>query len=499
MHRSFALLLLFCWTTVAIAADRPPNVLLIVADDLGYGDLGCYGGKHARTPTIDALAGQGMRFTQFRVNPLCAPTRAALLSGQYSLECGVWRAPNQAEPGDEHRRELHHDVILLPQFLKQAGYATGMFGKWHLGYDSPNRPNDRGFDQFVGFLGGAHPYQGRNNSRILRNGQPLVDRRHLTDLFTDEAISFIEANQSRPWFCYLPYNAVHGPLWEAEHKRPSGKPEWLAKGEGRGLDFPLRDYCAVLEHLDDSIGRVLKTVHEQGLDEQTLVLFISDNGALEEKYPGDNGPLRGEKGTVYEGGIRVPGMIRWTNQIPAGTISDAPAMVFDLFATCLEAARVAIPKTNGKHPVHGVSLLEHARSKGASKLPQRHLFWDLWGKLAVWHDGWKLVGMIDNHRGRFAEAVPQIEAAQFELYYLPDDLAEQHDLAASKPAQYAELKERLLAWFKASTQPWPAWSLTGASATRRCPTPGKPLRPFRHPLGRAPGWRRPAAPDRPAG
>jgi arylsulfatase A-like enzyme len=453
MVQKWILLLLMGWSAVGLAAERLPNILLIVADDLGYGDLGCYGGKHAQTPAIDGLAASGLRFTQFRVNPLCAPTRAALLSGQYSLETGVWRAPNQVATSNERRRELHHDVTLLPQRLKQAGYATGMFGKWHLGYDAPNTPNDRGFDEFVGFLAGAHPYVARNDSRLVRNGQPFDDNRHLTDLFTDEAIAFIEANRQRHWFCYLPYNAVHGPLWDPQRQRASGKADWLAKGQQRGLDFPLRDYVSVLEHLDDSIGRVLRALNERGLDRQTLVLFVSDNGALEEKYPGDNGPLRGEKGMVYEGGIRVPAIIRWPGDIPGGTVSDAPAMAFDLFATCFEVAGMAVPQRNGQHSVHGVSLLAHARSAGKQPLPDRYLFWDLWGKLAAWHDGWKLVGQIDNHRGRFAEAIGQIEQAQFELYYLPDDLAEQRDLAASKPAEYADLKKRLLEWFRTSTGP----------------------------------------------
>src|SRR5688572_14156425 len=150
-NRSLLLLLLLSAASIVHAAEERPNILLIVADDLGYGDLGCYGGKLARTPQIDALARSGARFTQLRVNPLCAPTRASLLSGQYSLETGVWRAPNHAEAGSDRHREMRHDLKLLPQLLRETGYATGMFGKWHLGYNSPNLPNDRGFEQFVGF------------------------------------------------------------------------------------------------------------------------------------------------------------------------------------------------------------------------------------------------------------------------------------------------------------------------------------------------------------
>lgn len=442
----------------ATAAERRPNVLLVVSDDQGYGDVGCYGAKGLRTPRMDALAATGLRFTQFRVNPLCAPTRASLLSGQYSLETGMWRGPSRKERGkkdgdsESGLRKLRDGLKLLPQLFHEAGYATGMFGKWHLGYEPPDVPNSRGFDQFVGFLGGSHPYEPGRGAPILRNGEPIRDDRHLTDLFTDEAIAFIEKHREQPFFCYVPYNAVHGPMWSPDHPRPSGKPEWLERCAERGLDFPRRDYCAVLEHLDDSLGRLLATLRRWNLEENTLVIFVSDNGAMIDKYPGSNGPLRGEKGMTYEGGLRVPAMMRWPGVIPAGSTSDAPAMVFDLFATCLDAAGIPIPPKNADRPAHGVSLLKHARSGGKEPLPERYLFWDLWGKLAAYHDGWKLVGQIDNHRGRFAEAVPQIEAAQFELYYLPNDLAEQHDLAKENPAIYADLKQRLVAWFKQSTQ-----------------------------------------------
>jgi arylsulfatase A len=289
----------------------PANILLIVADDLGYGDLGCYGGSGARTPRIDALAAEGLRFTQFRVNPLCAPTRASLLSGLYSLETGMWRGPSRQERADGNDRELHADLRLLPQLLQAAGYATGMFGKWHLGYASPNLPNDRGFQEFVGFTGGSHPYDAVRGAPVLRNDQTLEDGRHLTDLFTEEALAFIETHRARPFFCYVPFNAVHGPLWSAERERTSAKREWLARLEERGIDLPRRDYYATLEHLDDSIGKLLAALRRLGLEQRTLVVFLSDNGALEDKYPGDNGPLRGQKGEVYEGGIRVPAVLRW--------------------------------------------------------------------------------------------------------------------------------------------------------------------------------------------
>lgn len=462
------------------AAETKPNIVLIVADDLGYGDLGCYGSTRHRTPNIDALAAGGMRFTQFRVNPLCAPTRASILTGLYSLETGMWRGPSRAggaeDEGEEegaparprrerrqrsqteaaaaetNTRELHADLRLLPQYLKEAGYATGMFGKWHLGYEAPNVPNGRGFDEFLGFLGGAHPYNPQRGEPIQRNGTSISDARHLTDLFTDEAVAFIEARRDTPFFCYLPYNAVHGPLWTTERQAASAPKEWLDKAAARGLDFPQRDYAATLEQLDFSVGRIVGTLRRLGLEGRTLVIFVSDNGALEDVYPGDNGPLRGQKGQTYDGGIRVPAIMRWPQVVPEGAVSDAPAMAFDLFATVLDAAGIAVPQKNGSHEVSGMSLLEHARSGGTSPLPERYLFWDLYGSLGAYHDGWKLVGEIGNHHGRFAEAVPQVEAAELELYYLPDDLGEERDLSKSKPEAYADLKRRLVEWFRESTR-----------------------------------------------
>lgn len=466
----------------ASAAEPRPNVVLIVADDLGYGDLGCYGSKRHVTPNLDALAAGGVRFTQFRVSPLCAPTRASILTGLYSLETGMWRGPSQAGGNDEEEgekaggrprpsregrerrprtegdatktntRELHADLRLLPQCLREAGYATGMFGKWHLGYDAPNVPNGRGFDEFVGFLGGTHPYDTQRGEPIRRNSTPIMDGRHLTDLFTDEAVAFIEAHRDVSFFCYLPYNAVHGPLWAPDRQTASAPQEWLRKAAARGLDFPQRDYSATLEQMDAGVGRITEALRRLGLEERTLVVFVSDNGALEEQYSGDNGPLRGQKGQTYEGGIRVPALMRWPGVIPEGVVSDAPAMAFDLFATILDAVGADVPQKNGNRAVSGVSLLGHVRSGGTAPLPDRYLFWDLYGKLGAYHDGWKLVGNIKNHRGRFAKAVPQIEAAAMELYYLPDDVGEERDLSRTKPEVYAELKGRLVEWFRESTR-----------------------------------------------
>src|SRR4051794_6872706 len=355
---------------------RRPNILLIVSDDQGYGDSTGYWDTDLQTPTIDGIGRNGVRFTRFRVNPLCAPTRASFMTGLYSLEAGMWRGPgagDRAEPEGGwpgNARRIRDNIVMLPQLLKGAGYATGMFGKWHLGEDPKNVPNARGFDEFVGFLGGSHPYRLGRNSRILHDGKTLdAAGKHTTDLFADHAIAFIKAHKDAPFFCYLPFNAVHGPLRSPDRDADSGKPEWLSYYEKRGVPQPRRDYCAVMTHADGRIGDVLKALRELELESSTLVIFTSDNGGILHDYPSNNGPLRGGKGQAYEGGIRVPAAMKWPGVIPPGTVSSAGAAAFDIFSTVLAAADVAVPPKNGDYAVRGVSLLPHARSGGRDPLP----------------------------------------------------------------------------------------------------------------------------------
>ena len=432
-----------------------PNIVLIVTDDMGYGDCSSYWNTDLQTPFIDEIGRNGVRFTQFRVNPLCAPTRASIMTGLYSLEAGMWRGPGESARGKEpsggwpaDERRVPDDIVMLPQLLKKAGYATGMFGKWHLGYDDRNTPNARGFDQFVGFLSGAHPYWLRANSRLEEDGKPLKNEGHTTDLFADRAIAFIRANRDRPFFCYLPFNAVHGPMRTADRPADSAQPEWLAYYEKRGVPQPRRDYNGVMTHADARIGDVLKTLRELGLEKNTLVICHSDNGGILHTFPSNNGPLRGGKGQTYEGGIRVPAVMQWPARIPAGTVSRADAAHFDVFATALEAAGIPIPAKNGKFPVHGVSLLTHAQTKAATPLPDRYLFWDLYGQCGALHGKWKLVGEIGNHHGRFANAVRDAEKAKFELFDLDEDIGEKRNVAADYPEIYADLKQRHLEWLR---------------------------------------------------
>jgi arylsulfatase A-like enzyme len=228
------------------ASTDKPNILLIVSDDQGWGDASCnWKDTDIETPVMDEIARTGVRFSQFYVNPLCAPSRSSFFTGQYSMENGMWRGPSRE---NSNTRCIRSDVKILPQLLKQAGYRTGIFGKWHLGYQTPNTPNDRGFDEFYGFLGGAHPYTPTPAGRLLHNRERYYEDLHLTDYFTEKALSFIKdcAEKKTPFFCYVPYNAVHGPLWLADKPRASGKKDWLELYAKKGVDFPRRDYNAIL-------------------------------------------------------------------------------------------------------------------------------------------------------------------------------------------------------------------------------------------------------------
>jgi len=429
-----------------LSLPSKPNIVMIVSDDLGYGDVGCFGGADVHTPHLDRFAREGVKLTALRVNPLCAPTRAALLSGLYSQEAGLERAPRE---GGNNERTLDKNVRLLPQILKDHGYATGIFGKWHLGSEAPNLPNQRGFDEFFGFLDGSHPYAlTKKEHRILDNGKPSAVREgHTTDLFTERARRFIQSNKSRPFFCYVAYNAVHGPLWTMDKQKSSGTAAWLDFYAKRGVPFPRRDYNAVISHMDECIGQILALLRDLNLEKQTFVIWISDNGAQCDKYPGNNSPWRGEKGMVYEGGIRVPGAVRWPGVFPSG-VCDANVMHFDFFTTVLDAAGVAPLSGNGAMPVRGINLLPHLRSACKTPLPDRYLFWELSGRMAVLHNQWKLVGEIPNPHGKYAKALPQVEKADFALYNLKDDPHEKTNLAGQHSEIYAKLKQQYVDWWR---------------------------------------------------
>jgi uncharacterized sulfatase len=323
-----------------------PNIIIILADDLGYGDLGCYGHAHFKTPNLDRMASEGVRLTQFNTPmPFCAPTRAALVTGRYPFRCSLTTNPAPDSGPAADRTALPLAEVTLPQVLHQAGYATGMVGKWHLGHQRPEYlPTRRGFDEYLGI-----PYSNDMRPVRLLDGEQEVEypvvQATLTRRYTERAIRFIERNRSRPFCLYLAHSMPHKPLACSES---------FYNKSGAGL------YGDVLAELDWSVGQVLTKLKDLGLDERTLVVFTSDNGPW---YGGSTGGLRGMKSTTWEGGFRVPCIFRWPGRLTAGAVCRDLAVTMDLFATALAAAGVSAPKDrviDGKDLLPLFSGKEHA-------------------------------------------------------------------------------------------------------------------------------------------
>lgn len=416
----------------AAFAQRPPNIVLIVADDLGYADLGVHGCRDVPTPNIDSIATNGVRFTNGYVScPVCSPTRAGLLTGRYQQRFGheFNPGPPTAENADF---ELPADERLFPEYLKEAGYATGMFGKWHLGYKDGSRPLDRGFGEFLGFLGGSHSYREVEEGpkqAILHGTEPIKEIEYTTDAFASEAAAFVECHNETPFFVYLPFNAVHTPL-EAIDK-------YRARFESIS-DNRRRTFAAMLSAMDDGVGLVLSKLRKLGLEENTLVFFVSDNGGPTEQTSSRNDPLRGAKGQLYEGGIRVPFLMQWRGHVPAGLVYEKPVIALDILPTALKAAGVAQPDEIG---LDGVDLMPFMTAT-AEEEPHEYLYWRHGEQWAVRNGDWKLV------RPRGSESV--------ELYHLPDDIAERKNLAGDAEDRVNELRAAYDAWNSQLAAPrWP--------------------------------------------
>jgi len=327
-----------------------PNVVLILVDDLGYGDLACCGARDMKTPNIDLLMSSGMRFDRFYANcPVCSPTRAALLTGRYPDLVGV-PGVIRTHPNNSWGY-LSADAVLIPDLLSRAGYHTALVGKWHLGLESPNTPNERGFDHFHGFLGDMmddYYTHRRHNINYMRLNESEIDPEgHATDLFSRWSVEYIRdrARSGQPFFLYLAYNAPHTPIQPPE--------EWVARVMKRepGIDTRRAKLIALIEHMDDGIGNVMAALAESGVERNTLVIFTSDNGG-QVGVGACNGPLRGGKQDMYEGGICVPMCAVWPGKIAADTCSDRVALSMDVFPTICEACRTRV-----EHEIDGVSIL----------------------------------------------------------------------------------------------------------------------------------------------
>ena len=447
-----------------------PNILFIVSDDHGWGDLPSnWDNTEVQFPTLDALANRGVRFPNYHTVPLCGPSRACMFTGQYSTENGMWRGPGSQPLGSPGYRGIKRDVKMLSQYLSEAGYATGAFGKWHLGSLEGEVPNDRGFDEFHGFLGGAHPYWiAGSRSKIMHNREhdPLA-KGHATELFTQWAEDFIRENAGKesPFFCYLAYNAVHGPL-RVEKSKPASAPEaWVKKALDRGASFLRSDYVAILEHMDHNIGQLVSVLDELGVAENTLIVFVSDNGGctMEEgaaggRFPGNNGPLRGGKATTYQGGLNVPFLVNWKGKIPqSGLVSDSHVMHCDIFSSLLDAAGLTVPESNGKNPLRGMSLLPHMLSDGKTSVPERTMIFELWGNIGVRRGDYKLWASVGRDYSPDWDALAaEISQKDLELFDLQRDVAETNDLRTEYPEMYASLKAELLDHLSAINADYPS-------------------------------------------
>jgi arylsulfatase A-like enzyme len=450
----FAIALLLARLAALHAADVPqpakPNIIVILADDLGYGELGCYGGRDAPTPNLDAMARAGLRFTAGYVTcPVCSPSRAALLTGRYQQRFG--HENNIAQSWELQHPEfmgLPVEEKTLADRLKAQGYRTAAIGKWHLGTQEKFHPLARGFDEFFGFLEGGRAYLSDDDpgnfyykstpphlqvhfkegahAPIYRDREVVAQKQYLTDAFTHEALSFVDAKSDQPFFLYLAYNAVHTPITPCDR--------WDAKLQH--IENPVRRTIAsMMAAMDEDIGKLRDHLRQRGMAQNTLLIFLSDNGGSPGGTPAQieagavsyslNTPLRGFKGECYEGGIRIPYIVEWPGKIPMGVMSDQPVSSLDIVPTALAAAGASPPESTD-----GVNLLP-LLANAQSGPPHEKLFWRFHIYTAVRKGALKLL----KRRGQ-----PD------ELYDLVNDLTESKNLAAEMPQAVAELNQELAAW-----------------------------------------------------
>jgi arylsulfatase A-like enzyme len=436
--RRFILLALILVSGVSLstAADRP-NLVLIMADDMGYGDVSCYADPGYETPNVDRLAAEGLKFTDFHSSgPVCSPTRAGLVTGRYQQRAGI-DGVIYADPRQNRHHGLQSNEITFANCLSDAGYATAIFGKWHLGYETQYNPVRRGFDQFRGYVSGNVCYIAHLDRMGIadwwQDDQLVPEEGYVTHLVTQHAIEFIETHRDEPFCCYVAHECVHAP-----YQGPDDPPVRREGTVGDIRSASRKDipnaYREMMIEMDRGVGEIIDTLKRLGIAENTLVLFFSDNGGTPH---GNNGPLRGFKGSLWEGGHRVPAIAWQPGTIEPGRVTDVPAISIDMMPTMLDLAGTSAP--DGRN-LDGISLAPVLHNDG--ELPDRKLFWAYRNRFAVRDGKWKLVD----------------ESGKPQLFDLSEDLGEQHDLAAEQPARAASMQAAYRQWradIDASATPQP--------------------------------------------
>jgi arylsulfatase A-like enzyme len=432
MRRLWGLAILLLAVAPAATQLERPNVLLILADDLGYGDLGSYGAPDVKTPNLDRLAREGVRLTQFYANaPVCTPTRAGLITGRYQQRVLMER-PLDTKPGGGLDQGLPATGRSLPQLLRNAGFATGLIGKWHLGFRPEFHPNRHGFEYFWGYLAGYvdwyHHVRGDGQADLWENTTAVQYTGYLGHEVTNRAVTFVNDHADHPFFLEVSYGAPHWPF------QSPARPSTARRTNDSMLQSPAdpdpptrRDYAAIVEDLDEGIGRILAALDSKGIASRTLVIFTSDNGG---EWLSRNAPFFHRKDTLWEGGIRVPAILRWPAQLPSGQTMSQVGITMDLTATIASLAGVA----TAEQRYEGIDLLPVLR--GTTKPVERTLFWRIdtsnRQQRAVRSGDWKLL----------------LDGSQQLLFDVGRDAGERDDLAVRHPDRVQKLKAQIEAWEK---------------------------------------------------
>lgn len=414
----------------AAAADQGqprPNIVLIMSDDQGWGDLSLHGNTNLTTAQVDSLAHDGALFTRFYVSPVCAPTRASLLTGRYHPRTGVHGV-------SRGRERMNLGETTVAELFGRAGYATAAFGKWHNGSQYPYHPNGRGFDEFYGFCCGH--WANYFSPRLDHNGHAVRGSGFITNDLTDHALAWIESNQSRPFFCYLPYNTPHSPFQvpDADYDRVQDRPLTRRNRDPDKEELPkTRAALALCENIDHNVGRILRRIDQLGLRQRTIVVYLSDNGPNSWRW---NGGMKGRKGSVDEGGVRVPMLIRWPGHIQAGLRIDRIASHIDLLPTLLDLAGLPVP---AGAKVHGLGTNRALRrvSPPPSPLPIDGL--SLKPLLEGDRHSWPDRMIFSTYNGRVSVRTQRYRAAERTLFDMAADPGQRHNLAATQPAVHARL------------------------------------------------------------